>query len=974
MAAPDARRLRLLRPDAGPDGLAAEPGVRSGPLVGRAVERARIAELVREARSGRGGALVVRGEPGIGKTALALDAADRAQACRVVVVRCVEPELELACSGVGELVRALADSVEPLPGSTAAVLRAVLGLADQPPVTSSYAICIAVHSLITLAADRRPLVVVVDDAHWLDPTSRDVLCYVGRRLSERRVLLLMTTRTHEPSAAELLTAIPVMDLERLPQAESRVLLQAMTAEIGVDPRVAAELAVLADGNPLALRELVSGLSATQLIGRSPLPDPRRGGLALLGLMAGRIARLTPAARQALLIAALCVDSDLATIGRTVTAARGTADDLEHAAAAGLVRFDGTRVEFSHPLLRCGVVEAAAPTAKAAALEALAATAPPDVQVLYRAAGAHTPDDTIADGLRRAAGRARRAGDHLTAARTLWRASELSEPGPGRAACMLDAAADAHVAGRLDLAEAWARAAYTAHDGPVLRADARAGCARAAMWSGRLDDARAVFADAVPHVEHLDPVRATAMLLDRALLEAMSARPAEAARVAAHAARLLNVDEMRARGLPWLVVPYVMVLDGDVARGLDILDRGAVDLAGQDDLPGLPIRCFAAQAYTWGERFDQAGMLLDRILGTARAAAAPIASTTALAHRSEVGCWTGSWTLAAADAAESVRLAREFGQAGAEAFALTRLAWIQANRGDPAAQATAAAAVAAASPGGADGISADADAIRGRYELGRSDLTAAGQWLDRAAARGVAVAPGNPMTTPWVADHIEVLARTNRRDEASDRLAELDRQAARSGLIWPAAVAARCRALLAAGDAADEHFAEAIHHHDRIDAAFDRARTQLCWGNSLLRRRRRQPARAREHLTAALDTFERLRATSWIEQTRAALTVAGAPTPGGDVSRTRGLDDLTAQELQVSLAVVKGLSNPEAAAALFLSRKSVERHLSTVYRKLGIRSRTELVAYVSRVGTDPTDRPPYTAPGRRPERPGGARSA
>jgi hypothetical protein len=327
MAAPDARRLRLLSRDAEPDGLGTEPGGRGGPLVGRAVERARIAELIREARSGRGGALVVRGEPGIGKTALALDAADRAQGCRVAVVRCVEPEFELACSGVGELVRALADTVELLPGSKAAVLRAVLGLADQPPVASSYAICLAVHSLITLAADRRPLV-VVDDAHWLDPTSRDVLCYVGRRLSERRVLLLMTTRTHEPSAAELRTAIPVMDLERLPQPESRVLLQAMTAEVGVDPRVAAELAVLADGNPLALRELVAGLSATQLIGRSPLPDPGRGGLALLGLMAGRIARLTPATRQALLIAALCVGSDLATIGRTVTAARGTADDLE----------------------------------------------------------------------------------------------------------------------------------------------------------------------------------------------------------------------------------------------------------------------------------------------------------------------------------------------------------------------------------------------------------------------------------------------------------------------------------------------------------------------------------------------------------------------------------------------------------------------------------------------------------------------
>ncbi|QYN37742.1 AAA family ATPase [Pseudonocardia sp. DSM 110487] len=936
--------------------LAAELDVRSGTLVGRSVERARIAELVRRAHAGRGGALLVRGEPGIGKSALVFDATERAQGCLVVAVRGVESEVELACSGLGELIGAFVDAVELLPAAQAATLRAVLGFADQPPVTGIYSICTALHSLITLVAEEQPLLIAVDDAHWLDPTSRDAFAFVARRLAEHPALFLMTVRTHEPGVEECFAALPVMELERLSTAESRVLLMALTSEVGIDPRVAAELTVAADGNPLAVRELVSELSAAQLRGRSPLPEPRAVGRALLGLLSSRIARLDPSTRHALLVAAISVDADLATIERAVIAAGGAPDGLEHGAAAGLVRLDGGYVEFSHPLLRSAIVDAASPTAKAGAFDALAATAAPDVRILYRAAGARAPDETVAAGLHHAADRARRAGGHLTAARTLWRAAELSEPGEQRARRMLEAAADAHVAGRLDLGEAWARAAYTATDSAALRADARAEYARAAMWSGRLGDARAVFADAVPHIEDIDPVRAAAILLDRALLEVMGGRPLDAARAAARAVQLVSIDEMRTHRLPWPVVPDVMILSGEVAAGLDILDHGVLDLMPHEDLLGLPALCHAAQSYTWGERFEQAGELIDRIVEAARAAGAPAALPNVFAHRSELGYWTGSWTLAAADAAESIRLGRELEQAGAEAFALTRLGWIQANRGDPAAPATAATATDLGRPGGVDCIPVYADAIRGRYELGRSDFNAAVHWLDRVAEQVDGTGLGNPLTVPWAADHIEALVRTDRRDEALRRLADLDRQAAGTGLAWPAAVAYRCRALLTAGDAADEHFAEAIRHHDRVDIAFDRARTQLCWGNSLLRRRRRQPRRAREHITEALDTFERLRATPWVEQARAALTIAGTPVLAGDAPRTAGLDDLTAQELQVSLAVVKGLSNPEVAAALFLSRKSVERHLSTVYRKLGLRSRTELVAHVSRADTGTINAP------------------
>ncbi len=915
-----------------------------GPLVGRTAERARLAALMTQVGQARGGALVISGEPGIGKSALLFDAVGRPHGHRVVVVRGVESEVELAGSGLGELIGAFVDSVELLPESQAAVLRAVLGLAGQPAVASPYAIFVAVHSLVTLVAEDHPLVIAVDDAHWLDPMSRDALMFVGRRLAEHAVLLLMTTRTHEPAFDRRLMGLPVLGLRRLTMTESRALLAMLTGETGIEPRVAAELASTADGNPLAVRELLAALSPGQLRGHSPLPEPLAGS-ALRGLMSGRVAHLDAATRAALLVAAVSVDDDLAAIGAAVTAAGGTPGSLDHAATAGLISFFGGRVEFSHPLLRSALIDAASPLARSRAFDALATTAAPEVRVLYQAVGARAPDETVAAGLHQAADRARHAGGHLTAARTLLRAAKLSMSSDLRAQRILLAAADARVAGRLDLVEAWARDAYAATDSPTLRADAHAEYARAAMWSGRIGEARTGFADALGQLAEADRVRAAEIHLETALLETMGGHPRDAARAVDRALAQLTIDEMREHRLLWPNAAHVMILNGNIAGGLDILDHGVLDLTPSKNLLALPTLCHAAQSLTWCERFGHATELVDRIIDTARDAGAPMALPDALAHRSEIGLWTGSWTLAAADAAEGIRLGRELGQSGTEAFAMTRLGNIQATRGDPAALTMASAAENIGTRGGLDCMTAYANAIRGRYELGRSNLRAAARALDRLAEQLDDAAVGNPLTVPWAGDHIEVLTRMELRDEALRRLADLDRQAARTGLAWPAAAAARCRAMLTPGDAADEHFALALGHHDLIGVPFERARTLLCWGNSRLRRRRRQPTRAREVLTEALDIFTRLRATPWIEQTRAALVAAGAPVP--DIARTPGLDDLTAQELQVSLGVARGRSNPEIAAALFLSRKTVERHLSMVYRKLGLRSRTELAAHVTR---------------------------
>ncbi|TDB89413.1 LuxR family transcriptional regulator [Actinomadura sp. KC216] len=912
-------------------------------LVGRTAECARVARSIEDARSARGGALVITGEPGIGKTALLLDAVGRSQGHQVVVIRGVESEVELAGSGLGELIGAFADELGRLPESQANALRAVRGAAGRPAAASPYAIFAAVHGLVTLLAEERPLIVAVDDAHWLDPISRDALLFVGRRLTEHAALLLMTLRTHEPALDHRATGLPVLELPRLSMTDSHALLAALTVEIGIEPRVAAELAAAADGNPLAVRELVASLSAGQLRGHVALPETLAGGRALRGLMSSRVARLDADTGEALLIAALSVDADLAAVSRAVR----TPESLEHAAAAGLITLTDGRVEFSHPLLRSAISDAASARARSRAYEALAATAADEVKVLYRAASARTPDEAIAGGLEHAAERARHAGGHLTAARTLRRAAELTGSAKARARRLLLAAADARSAGRLDLVEGWVRDAYAATDVAAVRADARTEYARAAMWSGQINKARAVFADALRHIGESDPGRAAEIHLELALLETMGGRPPDAAVAAVNALKYLSVEDMRSRRLPWPLAPHAMILNGDVAGGLELLDHGVLDLTPRETPHALPALCHTAQSFTWCERFGQAFELIDQVIEAARNASAPLILPDALAGRSEIAHWTGSWTIAAADAAEAVRLGRELDQLGAEAYAATRLGNVQADRGDAAALAMAGAAEELGARGGVDCMTAYANAIRGRFELGRSNFRGAARALDRLAAQLDEISLGNPLTVPWAADYIEVLIRTGRRDDALRRHADLAGQADRTGLSWPAAAAARCRALLASGDAADEHFEEAMSRHARVDVPFEQARTLLCWGNSLLSRRRRQPARAGEVLADALRTFERLRATPWIRQAQAALAAAGVAVPA--TVRTPGLDDLTAQELQVSLAVARGLSNPEVAAALFISRKTVERHLSAVYRKLGLRSRTELTAHVTRNG-------------------------
>lgn len=511
--------------------------------------------------------------------------------------------------------------------------------------------------------------------------------------------------------------------------------------------------------------------------------------------------------------------------------------------------------------------------------------------------------------------------------------------------MLGGMVDARLSGRLDLVRTWVRRVHAESEDPLHRADAEVEYARALMWSGSVDRARPLFMAALQRLTGIDPDRAVGVLLELIVLSSMAARPGDGVRHAAAATALLSPAEIRARQPLWPCVGFAKVLAGDIAGGLRDLDDGRPELFPPDTVQGLGSLGFVGQSYLWSERFAAAGELLDRAIETARDAGAASALPHGMAVRAELGWWTGSWTLGAADAAEAARLARDLGSVGVEAYALSRLGLFLASRGDRAALETVATAERLGLPLGVNCIAVNAGACRGLLALAEGDVTAAAAHLDNVSALVAGSGLGSPLTVPWQADRTEALVRSGQRDRALLQLAELDAVAARTGLVWPAAVAARCRGLLSSGDESDRHFTAAMAWHERVEMPFERARTALCWAGKV--RRRRHPVAVRRHLLAALNTFERLRARPWADQARAALAVVGAAAPEA-VPAVPGLDDLSAQELQVVLAAARGMSNPEIAGSLFLSRKTIEHHLSLAYRKLGVRSRTELAALIARV--------------------------
>jgi DNA-binding CsgD family transcriptional regulator len=907
-------------------------------LLGREHETAQIDRLLDEAREGKSGVLVLSGEPGIGKTALLDYAAGRAEGMIVLAARGIESEAELPFVALADLLRPVLRWIDAVPAAQAAALRAALAL-GPPRKGDRFTVCAGVLSLCAVAADESPVLVLIDDAQFVDRSSMQAVFFAARRLDAEGIALLVAHR----SGTDLGTSgLPQLDLQGLPREAATALL---TRSGPVAAVVAEELIAGSGANPLALIELPSLLSPDQRSGADPIAGPIPAGDALERAFLRRVEELPDQTQQALVVAAASGSSDFDEILAAVERAGLEPDALDAAERANLTLVTGSRFAFVHPLLRSAVYHGAPAGMRRAAHHALAGGGG-ERRAWHLAAASEAPDAGIAAELKEGATSASGRGGHAEAALALEAAARLAASVDARAEFLRDAADEARRAGQTAKALELAEAALASAEQPELRRRIEHLSGVIEMWRGSALTAYERLRREAENAKTTDPVRAARLLTDAAWACFMGGE-VNLGREAAEQAKALadghgGLAEVVSGGL----LGIALLLSGDRAKAEPLLRRHQPLLEDPEFVErGYALVWPAAQALVWLEEHDQARTVFERVINRARTQSTPTVLPYTLTGLADLEFRTGGWARAYANASEAVVLARETEQPVALSFALAGLARIEAAQGreaDCRLHATEALDLGSAGAG-AGSVVVYAEAALGLLELGLGRIDDAIAQLSRVAHDVHAHGLHQPTVLQWAPDLIEAFVRSGRRTEAVELLTPFERGAEVSRSTWALGAAARGQALLA-GDEFEADFARALQLQEALGAPFEVARTELCLGERLRRNRRRKEARI--VLRRAIERFERLGAAPWAERANTELRASGETVEPGGVIAT---NELTPQELQVALAVAKGATNREAGAALFLSPKTVEAHLGRVYRKLDIRSRTELAALLAREG-------------------------
>ncbi|MGR6916480.1 AAA family ATPase [[Actinomadura] parvosata] len=969
-------------------------------LFGRSAEIAAIEDVISRARSGAGSALVLRGEAGVGKTALLDHAVTRRGDLRVLRTTGVEPESDLAFAALHQLLRPVAGLLDALPEPQREAVGGALGLGGGAS-GDRFLLAAGVLSLLAEAAAPDGLVCVVDDFQWVDRASADALLFAARRLGTERIAMLLAVRGDPP-----LKGVPSLPIDGLPEPAATELLDAAThppaqepptdawpgtaaparpapapsgapwQEAAAAPRAAArtgvpgvgvpdagvpeggagggmapgvrrELVALTGGNPLALRETVRRLSPGQLAGREPLPDPLPGGTRLFG---EQVAALSGEARLVALLAALEGDLDVVLrAARRMGAGREALHELE---AAGLARVEGASVRFRHPLARSAVHEAATPADRREAHRALAGQAEGDRRAWHLAAATLGQDETVAAALAETAARARDRGGYGDAATALARAAELTPAPAARAARLKDAAVAAWLGGRPGQAES-------------LLAEAREHAAGDAALGMELAQLRGRFELNSGSAAEAVRILAAGDSLD------MLADAAEAASYVGDTAAIVEIGR-RASSHPEGFLRDVLTGIGLTLSGGTFPDAPPHAVPHEQahaDRTAVPEQAQADRTAPHGH--ETAHALLRRAL----ARADELSEAAGLLWATAAASYLGEADLSAELAARAGRVARVSGMVGQLPVVLEfvataeriagRLAESQAvseeglelareaGYSNTVAAHLANLAVLAALRGEEDEcrrLAQEALAIALPHRVGLRAGVAAyalamlDLGLGRFAAahdRFVAIAAAGPG-----AGHPTVAWRsTPDRIEAAVGAGDLEAAGAALEAYerWSAnAATPESRALLARCRAqvtdGTEGFEEALRLHGN---PYEAARTALLLGERL--RRAHRPGEARPHLRAALETFQRAGARPWARRALGELRAAGESAE--PAAAAPALDVLTPQELRIAGLVADGLSSKEIAAQLFLSPRTVEYHLYKIYPKLGIGTRTELARLV-----------------------------
>lgn len=899
------------------------------PFVGRARERRLLNALAGSAATG-GASGVVLGEPGIGKTALLREVAS-STSHRVCWIRGVESEAVLPYAAAADLLTPFRSVFGSLPAAQRQALEIVLTLADGPP-PSTLAACAGALGVLAAAGDEQPLVVLVDDLQSIDAESRQLMIFVARRLATEHVVMLFAARD-VPGAPCSIGDLPTLRLAGMDASECALLVQ--RRGLTVPPTVLDSLVRATGGNPLAVLETIARMRWPAVAGE---PDVAVGPSAQRAWH--RVLQGLPAAtRNALFVVAVSDARRSPPLPAILDRMHLGLDDLVPAEEQGLVHVARDRVTLRHPLLRRVLIDSTPLAVRLPAYRALADLACLDLRAWYLSHAAVGPDREVADQLAEAARDVRRRSGYSAALRLSKRAAELTSDEWKRAERLLTAAADAQLAGDARAAADWCEEGLKLRTDPPFVASATLLRGRALTWIGQPGHAYEAMTRAAVDTRAQDPLLA-AELFAGAITPAMMIGDVDAAAGAAEACEAECAAGVAPSFRMLVMIAQSHLVRGAIGEGKARLNAAEAMLGDVDLAADQQVVAYLAQCRSWAEDFAAARPLVNAAIDAARRRGAPAVLALALAVRSELDHWTGRWSAAYADACESLQWAEELGQASVSGYSLAMLARIEAARGNRhLCEARIDQSRRSVGPHGITWMQLPEQAILGFAALTDDELETAVEHLESAWEFAHAHGIGHPGISPFVPDLIEARLLCGHEQRARDLLGWLEERARSTGLSLPRAAAARCRGMLASDvEEAVTEFGAARRAHKQHLMPFELARTLLCEGKVL--RRWRRPASARSALRDALGLFERLGARPWADRAAAELAATGIRSVSAKTKRAQ-IDALTPQELQIARMVAAGLNNAEAAAAMFLSRKTVETHLTRVYRKLEIRSRTDL---------------------------------
>jgi DNA-binding CsgD family transcriptional regulator len=909
-------------------------------LIGRADEVQALTRLLDTVADAHSSVAVLAGDAGTGKSVLVGWTVDEARRRGFTLLQAsgVEFEQGLAFSGLTAVIRPLLHHLDRLEPAHARSLRGALGLDEASG--GPLAVHGATLALVSLAAEQAPVLVAVDDAQWIDRTSLESLVFTAHRCDADRVGFLFAHRTGLPCLLDR-SGFDRIRLGGLACDDAVALL----AGAGIDAAVAAHCWQLTRGNPLALVEAGRNLSPAQRAGDEHLPAVLPIGERLLDSFGDELARLPEPTRLALGVAALDADDDIATVAAALDRLGGRLDELAAAESAGVIGVADQRVTWRHPLVRAAVLHRIDASDRRRLHRALADAATDagrhERAVLHLSASVLGPDEDVATRMAELGAAARRRGALPAAASAYVQAGRLTTDRSAQAYCAT-MAGDAYFAlGDHQRAFDTVAPLLDRVDDPVARGRIAVVLGAAELWLRGPAVALPRFEASAPAVVDLDPWL-HALLMTHASAARLMSLDMPGALAAIRTARVAA----ESGGDPVLLVSVEMcekVLGLFSGSGADVAAEvgRAGDLAVAAYAPGDPqlesiegVVQLCAYAYYICDEVQSGVNLLRRFLHHGEA--------TGLAGRSMFsrlllveGLWRcGWWADALAEMSQLVSMQQAVGLGHLVPLSYAVQARVEAGLGLEAdCRAHAEQAVGTAVGLGIAQIAVWAISGQGLMHLG------AGRW-DEAAAAFDTIADANSVPEPgwlwWQADYIEALWRAGRAVDANEQLDVLGAQAAAVGRAWPTAAVERSSALLGRGGRPEEGFAAAIDGFHSIGAPFEEARTLLLRGEHRVREGRTSEG-ARD-LAAARTIFDRIGARPWSDRASAARGEAQGGLPSL-ASR------LTAAELRVAMAVGHGASNRQAAEQLFISVKTVDFHLQGIYRKLGVRNRTQLAAIV-----------------------------